>query len=218
MIYIKKIDSKNKKVFFLYTSLITILVLAVVITRYILNSYEDYYLVIRIYNVIEYSSLAYLFFLYIKNKLIRKILLYSIVPYFLFCIYDFVIAKEPTLAFRPLIIEYIVLLLFIIYFFFEVMQENIVEPIYQKSIFWICVAFIINFSGNFFLLLSSISSFQDASFRNTFTIINGTVTILKNVLLCIAVVLKETNSNIQFYRHPSLDSKLDSVLPLKNQN
>lgn len=98
------------------------------------------------------------------------------------------------------------------------MQETIVEPIYQKSIFWICVAFIINFSGNFFLLLSSISSYQDATFRDTFTIINGTVTILKNVFLCIAVVLNENKNDTHFLNTPSIDSELDTYLPFKNQN
>ncbi len=201
--------------FFFYTLFITVLVLAVVFTRYILNSYPSYYLVVRVYNIIEYSTLSYLFFLYIRSKIIRTILLYSIIPYTLFCIYDFIRAKEPALAFVPLVIEYIVLLLFIIYFFFEVMQQSIVEPIYQKSIFWICVAFIINFSGNFFLLLSSISNYDDAKFRNAFLIINGTLTVVKNVLLCIAVVIKENNNNNQSLKDLSIDSELDTYLPFK---
>ena len=204
--------------FFLYTLAITVLVFAVVITRYILNSYPTYYLVVRVYNVIEYSLLAFLFFLYINKKVIRTVLLYSIIPYILFCIYDFIIAKEPTLAFFPLIVEYLVLLIFIIYFFFEVMQSSVVEPIYQKAIFWICVAFILNFSGNFFLLLASINSFNNDAFRDTFTIINGSVTILKNIFLCIAVVIKETNNNNQFLKGFSIDSDLDTCLPFKNQN
>lgn len=218
MFYYKSIETKNKKVFFLYTLLITLLVIAVVITRYILDSYSSYYIVVRVYNVIEYSALAYLFFLYIKSKLIRTALLYSIIPYTLFCIFDFITAKEPTLALVPLIIEYIVLLLFIVYFFFEVMQQTIVEPIYQKAIFWISVAFIINFSGNFFLLLSSLNSFNNETFRNTFIVINGSVTILKNIFLCIAVVLKENNNDNQVLKDLSIDSELDSFLSFKRQN
>ncbi|MBL0200165.1 MAG: hypothetical protein IPP81_08285 [Chitinophagaceae bacterium] len=144
--------------------------------------------------------------------------MYSIIPYTLFCIFDFITAKEPTLALVPLIIEYIVLLLFIVYFFFEVMQQTIVEPIYQKAIFWISVAFIINFSGNFFLLLSSLNSFNNETFRNTFIVINGSVTILKNIFLCIAVVLKENNNDNQVLKDLSIDSELDSFLSFKRQN
>ena len=189
-----------------------------VLTKYILTSDDNYYRVIRIYNVIEYSCLAYLFFLHIRSTIIKKVLLFSIIPYTIFCVYDFITTKSGSLAILPLLIEYIVLLLFIIYFFFEVMQQTIVEPIYQKSIFWICVAFIINFSGNFFLLLSSITSFKDASFRDTFTVINGTVTILKNILLCVAVTLKENKNESHFFNNSSIDSELDTFLPFKNQN
>ena len=188
------------------------------ITRYIYGSLENYYLITRIYNVLEYSLLSYLFYLYIKNKIIRNILLLSTIPYVIFCIYDFVVAKEPSLAFSPLIIEYLVLLLFIVYFFFEVIQESVVEPIYNKTIFWISVAFIINFSGNFFLLLSSVNSFQDEAFRYAFTIIYSSVTILKNILLCIAVTLKENQNDNQIFDNISIDSELDTYLPFKNKN
>ena len=195
--------------------MITILIIAVLVTRYIYGSFEKYYLVTRLYNVLEYSLLAYLFYLYIKNKFIRAILLYSTIPYFLFCIYDFIISQEPSLAFFPLITEYLSLLLFIIYFFFEVIQESVVEPIYHKAIFWISVAFIINFSGNFFLLLSSVNSFQDEAFRYTFTIIYSSVTILKNILLCVSVTIKEKNEN-QFLDGTPIDSELDNYLVFEN--
>ncbi|MBK8610258.1 MAG: hypothetical protein IPL84_09995 [Chitinophagaceae bacterium] len=98
------------------------------------------------------------------------------------------------------------------------MQNSIVEPIYQKAIFWICVAFIINFSGNFFLLLASLNSFDDEAFRKTFTIINGSVTIIKNIFLCIAVTLKENKPNDEFINDISIDSKLDTNLPFKTKN
>ena len=217
LFFFKRFTTKNSKAFFLYTFVITILVFFVVLTKYIIQSDEYYYLVVRIYNVLEYSLLAYLFFLYIRNKIIRNILLFSAIPYTLFCAYAFLISKEPTLALGPLITEYLVLLIFIVYFFFEVMQDNFVEPIYHKAFFWISVAFIINFSGNFFLLLSSLNNFKDPTFRDTFLVINGTVTILKNILLCIAVVIKENKSENKFSNDLSIDSELDTYLSFKNR-
>ncbi len=202
----------------MYASVITVLVLCVVSTKYILKSDEYYYLVLRIYNVLEYGLLAYLFFLYIRKKVIRAVLIFSLIPYTIFCVYDFIISKESVLAFRPLIIEYLVLLVFIIYFFFEVIQNSVTEPIYQKAIFWISVAFIINFSGNFFLLLTSLNSFNDPSFRDTFIIMNGSITILKNVLLCVAVSLKEKNNADENADQRSIDSGLSDFLPFNNQN
>ncbi|HQY10799.1 MAG TPA: hypothetical protein PK133_01255, partial [Ferruginibacter sp.] len=107
---------------------------------------------------------------------------------------------------------------FIIYFFFEVIQETVIEPIYHKPIFWISVGFIINFSGNFFVLLSSIKSFDDEAFRDVFTVIYSSVTIIKNILLCISLTVKESKSDIQNINDFTFDSKLDSYLPFNNSN
>ena len=215
MIFLKKINSKSKKVFFLYTFLITVLVLAVIFARYVYNSVESYFLVTRVYNVVEYSLLAYFFSIHIHKRFVRTLLLFSPFPFIIFCVFDFVSAKEPTIAFYPLIIEYLVLLMFIIYIFFEIMQESVVEPIYQKAIFWISVAFIINFSGNFFLFLYSKTSYNDETFRRQFTIINSSVTILKNILLCISILIKEKKDTLP--PDSLFDIDLDALNPIKNK-
>lgn len=203
----------------MYTGIITFLVASVILTRYILNSFPAYYFVTRVYNVIEYSLLSYLFFLYIKNGIMRKILLFSIFPFIVFCIWDYLIAEKPSIPFLPLVFEYLILLGFIIYYFFEVIQETVMEPIYQKTIFWISVGFIINFSGNFFVLLSSIKSFEDEAFRDVFTIIYSSVTILKNILLCISLTVKETVSeNDSTIRDINLNTELDAFLSFKKAN
>jgi hypothetical protein len=189
----------------------------VLITRYGFESFPAYYLVTRLYNVIEYSLLAYLFFLYVKNKVVRKVLISSIIPFTVFALYDYFTASKPALPFLPLIFEYLFLLIFIIYFFFEVLQETVIEPIYHKSIFWISVAFILNFSGNFFLLLSSVNSFDNEAFRDTFTIIYSSVTILKNVLLCISVYIKENKNENDSFTDITIDPELDKYLPFKNK-
>ena len=188
------------------------MIITVIITRYINNSLPQYYFVTRIYNILEYSLLAYFFSLHIKNRFIKATLLYSFFPFIIICIYDFVSANAPALAFLPLIVEYLVLLIFIIYFFFEVMQENVVTPIYTKPIFWISVAFIINFSGNFFLFLYSQTSFNDDAFRRQFTIIYSSVTILKNLLLCIGVSLRDINTNVSS-NGIRFESELDAIHP-----
>jgi len=210
--------SIEKKVFFLYTLVIAVLIITGVTFRYIYDDRISYYIVVRIYNIIEYSLLAYFFSLHLKNKVIKNILLFSPTLFASYAIYNFIIAKEPALPFVPLIFEYIILLCFIIYFFFEIMQETVVEPVYQRMVFWISVAFILNFSGNFFLFLYSKNSFNDEEFQRQYTIIYSSVTILKNILLCIAVSIKEPKKESKIFEDFSINSKLDNSLPFKNQN
>jgi len=96
------------------------------------------------------------------------------------------------------------------------MQETIViEPIYHKSIFWICVAFIINFSGNFFLFLFSKYSLNDELFKTQFTIIYSTVTIIKNLLLCLSIVLKDEHKQVESNR---IDTVFDKFQYHREQN
>lgn len=216
LIYLKRLTTREKKVFFLYTLLIAILVVVGFTLLYIYKSEANYFLVVRVYNVIEYSVLAYLFYLHISHRIIKKVLIFSIIAYLILCVYDFIIAKEDTLPFLPLIVEYFILLIFIIYFFFEVMQHVIIEPIYNKAIFWISVAFIINFSGLFFLFLYLKSNYKDEGFKFQFTVIYSSVTIIKNILLCISIFIKEKESKKSTEEYASLD--LDSYFTAKHPN
>jgi hypothetical protein len=96
------------------------------------------------------------------------------------------------------------------------MQEVVIEPIYQKAIFWISVAFIINFSGNFFLFLYSLNISNDEIFRTQYIIIYTIVTVIKNIFLCIAISINEP---LQYDSDKiTFDVDLDAIIPTKNQN
>lgn len=201
--------------FFLYTLLIAVLVITGFSLLYIYKSPEKYYFVVRIYNILEYSLLAYLFSFYIKNHFVRKFLLLSIIGYTVFCVYAFVVANEPAMPFLPASVEHVLLLIFILYYFFETIQNITSEPIYQKAIFWISVAFIINSAGNFFLFLYSKNSFKDDTFKMQYTIIYTTVTILKNIFLCISIPIKESPS--KSISEQTLNIDLDPFKPIEQK-
>jgi hypothetical protein len=187
----KSLGAKDKRVFFMYTTLVAIFILTGVITRYYFGSTNNFYLISRLYDVMEYSLLALYFSYNVMNPYVKKFVLYSIIPFIGFCLYDFLTAKEHSFAFLPLVIECLTMLLILIYIFYEKIQYTLLNPIYQTSFFWIAVAFIIYFAGNFFLFLYSKNSFQDEAFRRQYTIIYTTVTISKDILLSIAAFIKE---------------------------
>lgn len=142
--------------------------------------------------------------------------MYSPIIFILFCIFVFIREKVPGIPFLPISVAHITLLCLIIYYLFEVMQETVLEPIYLKAIFWISVAFIINSAGNFFLFLYSKNSFNDdPNFKRQYTIIYTTVTVIKNLLLCIAILIKETPKNESDKLFFDVD--LDSFNPSNNQ-
>lgn len=205
--------SKEKRVFFIYTFLIAILVIIGFSLLYILDSKESYYLAARFYTILEYTTLAYFFSLYIKRKFVNKLLLFSIGAYFVFCVYSYLKQKTPEMPFIPVSVEHVLLLIFILYYFFETIQNLTTEPVYQKAIFWISVAFIINSAGNFFLFLYSKNSFNDDTFKTQYTIIYSTVTILKNILLCISIPINESPKKSIIEETLNID--LDPFKPIK---
>ena len=210
-------QTKGKKVFFFYTISTSLLVIIGFTLLYIFKSPENYYLIVRAHVIIEFTLLTYLFHLYIKNNLIRKLILYSPVVFIFFCIFEFSTEEIPGIPFLPISVAHIALLCFIIYYLFEVMQATVLEPIYQKAIFWISVAFIINSAGNFFLFLYSNNSFDNGpNFKKQYTIIYTTVTVIKNALLCISILIKETPQNES--DKVIFDVDLDSFKPSNNQH
>lgn len=210
-------QTPGKNIFFFYTLFTSLLVIVGFSLLYIYKSPENYYLVVRTYVILEFTLLTYLFQLYIKNNIIRKVILYSPIGFILFCIFEFSTEKSPGIPFLPISVAHITLLCLIIYYLFEVMQETVLEPVYQKAIFWISVAFIINSAGNFFLFLYSKNSFNDdPNFKRQYTIIYTTVTVIKNFLLCISILIKESpkfKSNEVIF-----DVDLDSFNSSKNQH
>jgi len=215
LIFLNRFVTREKKVFFLYTILITILVIVGFSLLYILKSPESYYKVARIYIFLEFTLLSYLFSLYIKNKSVRKLIRVLFIPFLLFGVYDYLREEVPGIPFIPASVSQITVLCIIIYFFFEIMQESVLEPVYQRAIFWVSVAFIINSSGNFFLFLYSKTSYDDDVFKRQYTIIYTTVTVLKNILLCISIPLKDKQDSQQ--PDTPIDIDLDSFHPIKNQ-
>jgi hypothetical protein len=217
LFFIRKLN-KNQKVFFLYTLIIAIFIVSGSISAFILKSPKSYYLITRVYNFIEFTILSYFFSLFIQTGFVKKILLYSPIPFLFFCIYDLLSSSQPEIPFLPLSIEYITLLAFIIFFLFEEMKNTNIEPVYQKAIFWISVAFILNFAGNFFLFLYSKNSSNDESFQLNYAILYGTITIFKNILLCISAFINLKEQKKSDTESHGLGNDLDSFYNFKKNN
>ncbi len=140
--------------------------------------------------------MAYFFAFNIKVLSIKRLLLFSIIPFGLFSIFDFVTSKGNGFTFYPQVLECIVFIFGIVFIFYEKMETDLTTPIYQSYFFWVAIAFLIFFAGNFFLFLfSKFSEVMENSdvLRFQYQIILGTFTIVKNILLCIAIYLTKFN-------------------------
>ena len=192
LVFYKRITSKDKRIFFAYALLTSILIILVITFLYVINNRDAYIITARTHTVIEFSLLTYLFSISLKNKAIKKIALFAIIPFFLLCVFDYISTKNPSIAYIPLLTECLFFIILILYFFFEKIRQDPNEALFATFLFWFAVAFLINFSGNFLLFVYSETSNKEPDFKVNYTIIYCTVTIVKNILLCIAVTMKES--------------------------
>jgi amino acid transporter len=133
-------------------------------------------------------------------------------------IYDYFKNGNLNFGNLPTIIEFLIFIIAIIFYFFEKMQFNVEKPIYLNIVFWISVGLFVYFTGNFFyILLVENSNNASNEVKNQLKVVYSFVTILKNLLLSIALLHgSETKSeqNNQ-YIFPE-DLHLDDFTP--NQN
>ena len=170
--------------------MLAVFVISTYIASYYFKSRIAYLLLLKFYTVCEYSIFALFLNAIIKNPLVKSILKFSIPVFIIFALSYYFIISPKIFSTYPSIVEFLLFIIFIIYFFYEKMQTVVMYPLYQSITFWICVAFFIYFTGNFFFFLFS-NTTKDPNFIKQLLIIYGIVTITKNILLCCALLASE---------------------------
>ncbi|MEP6675999.1 MAG: hypothetical protein ABJA78_12635 [Ferruginibacter sp.] len=88
--------------------------------------------------------------------------------------------------FLPITVECFILVTYSLYFLIEKIQLETITPIYSTTIFWIAIAYFIFFSGNFFLFLYRLGYPKN----DLYTVVYTPLVILKNLLICIGIAIK----------------------------
>ena len=196
-IFYKKLTNKALKVFFYYT-----LILAVFSIVTYLLTFKSPLLnlqIVKIFSLLEFIVLTFFFLKFIHRKVLRRIVYFASIVFLSFFVFDlFQIKKIPT---NSLIFEFLFFIVVIVFFLFQRMNDIVSIPISSTISFWIAVALLIYFSGNFFnILLTKLS--LDPKIRAQSGMIYMIVTISKNILLCLALLGSEkneiTDENIPF--------------------
>jgi hypothetical protein len=209
------------KVFFFYSLTYIVCFSLQLFFRYYIKSWPLALIVIRIVIAAEFAFLGFFYFYNIKNHIKKPILIFSNIFFVSYSFYDFYVSKADEFSFIPVVIECLFFLFVIPYFFYEKMQYSVAKPIYQSPSFWISVAFLIYFSGNFFYFMLSRDPvlYDDPQFTILSDNIYDSLTILKNLLLCTAIFVNNSQE-----KHVSSPNKIPISIDLdffkanKNKN
>lgn len=208
--FLKKNKSKDLKAFYVYTLLSSISIIVALTFRFIFKSYHSFLLFERFFIVAEFALISQFFIYNFIQLKFKKITRFLIIPLLLFSLYDYLSSINQDFTYYPLVMECLLFLLVILFFFYEKMKYTTKFPVYQSPAFWIAVAFLIFSTGNFFLFLFSKILMAESDESYLYNNIYGFFTILKNILLCTAVVvaknlkIKEDLSTIKLDLEPDL--------------
>lgn len=222
LIFIKKINNHGVKVFFFYTLFLAVLLCLSLYYKFIQHDKAGQLIVNRFALVGEFILLSLYYHSFLQLRWKKLLLTSASILFAAYSFYDYLVTSNPLdFSYRPLVVECLFFVLIIIYFFYEKLQYGVDTPILHTPEFWVSVAFLLYFSGNFFLFLFSTSMLKNPEFRNQYVIIYGTVTIIKDILLTVAVIVHayigHVRSDLKSKRKP-IKINLDSYYPTTNTN
>jgi hypothetical protein len=152
----------------------------------------------------------------LKNKIAKKVILYSIIPFTLFAILNYILTDKDKFSNAPYIVEFLVFMFILIYYFFEQMKFVRMYPLYQSLSFWLCVGLFIYFTGNFFYLLF-ITSSGDRELASQMKIVYCFVNIAKDIILSLAWLAHEPTEEENAELHIPDDVHLDDEFNFTNK-
>ena len=134
LLFFKKINSKEIKVFFVYKTFAVLLLIINLITRYKYTT-----IVVSITVVLEFVLLSVMYRYIIKSLLVKKLIIFAIFLFVVYWTYNFskISLHKFYFDFLTGAIESFFFIIVIIYYFYEIMRYNFTTPLFKLPSFWI---------------------------------------------------------------------------------
>lgn len=158
----------------------------------------DTYLFFNLFTIIEFLFISLFFKQLYKSKRSKKILVLTLISFSIYFVIDFATSGTYVSDFAswPATIESIILISFSIYFLFEQINNTDSIFIYSKKPFWLVVAIFIYLAGTFFLFIFAQKNLNDDVFLKQYALMNSVLYIVKNVIISIAFIIKESQDDL----------------------
>lgn len=172
------------------------------------NSYFNF----NLFTIIEYILLTMYIRRIVRNKTFRTIILVTMVLFIPYATYNLVGRYSNEFDSLSSSLESILLLIYAIFYLFEQITKPSHIFFYAIPEFWVIVAILLYFSGTFFLDLYAQGQLDsNVVFKYQYQVINAAFNILKNLLLGVAMVVKD---NVEDNNFPKIDYSHDEHLNL----
>ena len=156
----------------------------------------------------EYLFFTVIFWLAIKNAIVRRVIIILSISFCLFQVIYFFVEKFKRIDSLPIGLETILVLIYIFYFFYEQIKEPKGRHLSENHFFWFATGVLIYLSGSFFIniLANSMEQHQIAKYW----FLTYIADMVKNVFLAIGLFILS--------RHSLGQEKVDKRLPFLDMN
>lgn len=139
------------------------------------------------YTFFEYAVFTAVFWVNIRQAKVKHLIVVVSILFFAFQIFYLVTGKVRRLDSIPIAIETILLLIYILYFFYQFSKDLSTAYIYNHYGFWVAVGVLIYLGGSFFffILIDHLDRDEVIAFGN----ITYVAEIIKNILFATAIYI-----------------------------
>ncbi len=145
------------------------------------------------YGPVEYSFMAFLYASHYKNQAAKKSTLISIPVFIVFCIVNSTYLQKLTETPYNFIVRCCLILLLVLYYFYELIKSNEVLIFSKIPLFWINIGNFFFYAGNFFVMgLMEQLLKKDSSSVSSLFVINTVLNIFLYLMFMISFLCKRT--------------------------
>lgn len=155
-------------------------------------------ILIDCYNIVQFTLFSLFFYLSLREKKFKYIPIVGAAVFYIIAIRNFTNREFDSFSLSLSSIFFIPYCILLLY---EQMRDSNIEVVYNNKKFWIIVAFFLYFSGTLFLYIY-INTLPEKQ-RPNYWSINNFFEILKNILFCVAFIMKKNTR--QSYLPDNLD-------------
>jgi hypothetical protein len=159
-----------------------------------------------IFTIVEYSLLTIFLYQSIQDSRAKYVPIIGSIPFFVVAFINFLHGKTSNFDSLPASVEAILIIIYSLLFLYGRIKDPSILFVYNTKKFWVVSAFFIYFSSTLFLFLFA-GDFTKQEHKN-YWYINDLFDTIKNILFCIAFIMKTSNEP----KNPVEDSYEDSYL------
>jgi hypothetical protein len=140
-----------------------------------------------LFNIVQFTLFSLFFYFSLKEKKFKYIPIAGAVVFYVIAIRNFTNTGFDSFTVSLASIFFIPYCILLLY---EQMRDSNIVFVYNNKKFWIIVAFFLYFSGTLFLYIY-INTLPEQQ-RSSYWVINNFFEILKNILFCVAFIMKKS--------------------------